>query len=160
MTTTAILDAVASAIGNLRPAARLDAYLFGSAVEPRAAWSDVDVLLVCGDETDGQAARRALLGLCRDFPIDLTIMTTDEEAEFDFIRSERCQWFAAIGLKSETATARLTPIHSADGIFSSLAGRNRDSKLVAAEQAIPIGGEREKFGESRNSPLKSEAAVA
>lgn len=99
MTTAPILEAVASAIGHLRPAARLDAYLFGSAVQPTAAWSDVDILLICGGETDGQAARRALVGLCRDFPIDLTIMTADEEAEFDFIRSERCQWFAAVDMQ-------------------------------------------------------------
>jgi hypothetical protein len=66
----------------------------------------VDILLVCGGETDGQAARRALVGLCRDFPIDLTIMTADEEAEFEFIRSERCQWFAAVDPQSDTASAK------------------------------------------------------
>lgn len=102
MTSAPILEAVASAISHLHPTARLDAYLFGSAAKPTAAWSDVDNLLVCDSEKDGRAARRTLAGLCRDFPIDLTIMTADEESEFGFIRSEKCQWFAAVDVQSDT----------------------------------------------------------
>ncbi len=100
MTITRILEAVADAIRQLQPVSKINAYVFGSAMNPRSTWSDVDILLVCGAIADGQAARHMLESLCAEFPIDLTIMTVGEEAEFDFIRSEECKWFAGVNQNS------------------------------------------------------------
>ena len=105
MTAAPILEVLANAIRHLRSRTRIDAYIFGSAVKPTSAWSDVDILLVCQDEAAGQPARRALGNLCREFPIDLTIMTVEEETEFDFVRSEKCKWFAAVDPETDMAIA-------------------------------------------------------
>lgn len=94
MTVTLILEAVAHDIYQLQSASKINAYVFGSAINSKSAWSDVDILLVCGSIADGQAARQILEPICLEFPIDITIMTVDEEAEFDFVRSEKCKWFA------------------------------------------------------------------
>jgi hypothetical protein len=63
-------------------------------------WSDVDILIVCEVDQDGQLARDMLSDLCMLNPIDLVIMTSQEEAEFDFVRSENCQ---------RIATSRVSP---------------------------------------------------
>ncbi len=34
------------------------------------------------------------------YPIDLVIMTVEEESEFDFIRSEACRWLAESQVKA------------------------------------------------------------
>ncbi|MCG2669346.1 nucleotidyltransferase domain-containing protein [Bradyrhizobium sp. GCM10023182] len=96
MTATLIVQRLIAVIDSLETAGRLDAFLFGSTLDQKATWSDVDVLLVCTSENDGPLARTALAELCEQFPIDLTIMTADEEAELDFIQSERCRWLTSI----------------------------------------------------------------
>jgi len=66
-------------------------YLFGSAMRAEAAWSDIDLLVVCRQEVDAVAIRDALAPLCLRYPIDLIIMTRVEEAELSFIDSEACE---------------------------------------------------------------------
>jgi predicted nucleotidyltransferase len=87
---TEIIDTVES----LPTRGPLHAYLFGSALRAEGVWSDIDILLVCETEVDGRLARRAMSDLCARYPIDLVIMTSEEEIEFDFIRSESCRWVA------------------------------------------------------------------
>lgn len=102
MTAAPIIQRVAEVIGGLETTGRLDAFLFGSTLNQKVAWSDIDILLVCASEGDGLLARIALGELCEQFPIDLTIMTVEEEAELDFIRLQRCRW-----LTSTSATTSL-----------------------------------------------------
>ena len=66
-------------------------YLFGSRLSRTSIWSDIDILVVCKNESDGQVIRNALHELISIYPIDLIIMTIEEEREFDFIKSERCR---------------------------------------------------------------------
>jgi predicted nucleotidyltransferase len=70
------------------------AYLFGSALLQDAAWADIDILVVCEADEDTNRVRAALADHCAEFPIDLLIMTADEEAEFHFVRTENCRWLA------------------------------------------------------------------
>ena len=95
MTAALILRRLTEVIDSLETAGRLDAFLFGSILDQKVAWSDIDVLLVCACEDDGPLARTALAELCEQFPIDLTIMTAEEEAELDFIRSQQCRWLTS-----------------------------------------------------------------
>lgn len=94
MTATSIVAKIADKVGRLETQGELRAYLFGSAVRLNSMWSDVDILVVCEFDADGQLARDALSKLCTLYPIDLVIMTSKEEAEFNFIRSENCQLIA------------------------------------------------------------------
>ncbi|TMK40538.1 MAG: nucleotidyltransferase domain-containing protein [Alphaproteobacteria bacterium] len=90
MTTEPIVAEIVKTIDGLVTCGKLWAYLFGSALRPDSMWSDVDILIVCEVEKDGQLARDTLSELCALYPIDLEIMTSQEEVEFDFIRSENC----------------------------------------------------------------------
>ena len=63
---------------------------FGSARHSHSVWSDIDILIICEVDEDGQLARELLSDLSMLYPIDLVIMTSQEETEFDFIRSEKC----------------------------------------------------------------------
>lgn len=95
MTAKSIVAEIVEIIDGLVTAGELRAYLFGSALRPSSMWSDVDILIVCEVDEDGQLARDTLSELCTLYPIDLIIMTPQEEVEFDFIRSENCQRIAA-----------------------------------------------------------------
>ena len=97
MTAGAIIAAVIDVIARLRDTDGLSAFLFGSVAEGTPSWSDIDILVVCKRQTDGCAARKALTELCGAYPIDLTVMTVEEEAELDFIRSERCRLLISTG---------------------------------------------------------------
>lgn len=94
MTAVSIVAEIVETIEGLVTRCGLRAYLFGSALHPDSVWSDVDILIVCEVDKDGQLARDTLSDLCMRYPIDLVIMTSQEEAEFDFIRSENCQRIA------------------------------------------------------------------
>ena len=94
MTTEPIVAEIVKTIDGLVTCGKLWAYLFGSALRPDSMWSDVDILIVCEVEKDGQLARDTLSELCALYPIDLVIMTSQEEVEFDFIRAENCQRIA------------------------------------------------------------------
>ncbi|MDI6624283.1 MAG: nucleotidyltransferase domain-containing protein [Brevundimonas sp.] len=96
MTAQAIIRAIAETVGSLRTRERLDAFVFGSALDQQTTtWSDIDILLICELEADGLLARESLAELSDKFPIDLTIMLAKEEMELDFIRSERCRWLTS-----------------------------------------------------------------
>ena len=94
MSAVTIVEEVAEAIRVFQTRGELQAYLFGSALRSGVAWSDIDILLVCEAEDDGVRARRALAELCMTYPIDLVIMTVEEESGFEFVRSESCRWIA------------------------------------------------------------------
>lgn len=95
MTTAPILAEIVEAVEGVPARGRLQAYLFGSALRAESAWSDIDILVVCEAEEDGQLTRDTMSDLCMRYPIDLVIMAVEEEVEFDFIRSEDCRWIAA-----------------------------------------------------------------
>ena len=95
MTASPIIERVAQVVGALKTTARVDVFQFGSTLVENAPWWDVDILLVCACESDRALARKGLAELCDQFPIDLTIMAAQEEAELDFIRSQGCRWLAS-----------------------------------------------------------------
>lgn len=64
-------------------------FLFGSAVTAKSPASDIDLLVVCNDAVDCTTVRTELASICTRFPIHLLLMTPDEEAEVQFIESER-----------------------------------------------------------------------
>jgi predicted nucleotidyltransferase len=94
MTADLIVAEILKVIERLVTCSELRAHIFGSALHHASMWSDVDILIVCEVDKDGQLARGALSELCMLYPIDLVIMTSQEEVEFDFIRSENCQRIA------------------------------------------------------------------
>jgi predicted nucleotidyltransferase len=94
MSVDPILVEIVDTVERLATRGPLHAYLFGSALRAEAVWSDIDILLVCETESDGRLARTTMSDLCARYPIDLVIMTSQEEIEFDFIRSENCRWVA------------------------------------------------------------------
>lgn len=95
MTLDFILADIAKSVSGLRAAGVVQAYLFGSALRQDIAWTDIDILVVCEMGEDADFVRATLADICGNFPIDLLIMTAEEEAEFDFIRSESCRWLAS-----------------------------------------------------------------
>ena len=86
-----IIAAVVEAIANLEMRSAPKTYLFGSALSRTSVWSDIDILIVCELESDGQVIRSALKEIISHYPIDLIIMTHEEEREFKFIESEGCR---------------------------------------------------------------------
>ena len=106
MTAASIVAEIIEKIGRLATHGELRAYLFGSARRRDSAWSDIDILIICEVDEDGQLARESLADICMHYPIDLLIMTSQEEAEFDFIRSEKCQQIA----NSRVSPAKLVPL--------------------------------------------------
>lgn len=62
-------------------------YAFGSATRGTKAPSDIDLLLVVRDHWRGQKIRSDLRGVLNFNPIDLTILTRDEEVHLRFIKS-------------------------------------------------------------------------
>ena len=97
MTAEEAIAAVVDVIARLRETDSVNVFLFGSVAEGSICWSDIDILIVCKRQIDGSAARKALAELCGAYPIDLTVMTVEEEAELDFIRSERCRLLISLG---------------------------------------------------------------
>lgn len=100
MTSHLIISEVTNAIENIETNESLHAYLFGSARRAESTWSDIDILIVCKLDEDGQLARNKLHSLCLQYPIHLLIMTFEEQTEFDFIRSEDCQLIATSNSRS------------------------------------------------------------
>ena len=94
MTRNTVIEALRSAINALPCRGTVRVYLFGSFTRLNACWSDIDVLIVTDLDGEGEILRDALSEICLLYPIDLQIMTTTEEAEFDFVRSEKCQELA------------------------------------------------------------------
>ncbi len=94
MSAATIVKEVAVAVRDFQSLGKLQAYLFGSALRSGIAWTDIDILLVCEVEEDGIQARQTLAELCMTYPIDLVVMTVEEEFGFGFIRSEGCRWVA------------------------------------------------------------------
>jgi predicted nucleotidyltransferase len=65
-------------------------YLFGSAICDPVRAADVDLLVVCRDPSDADAIRRTAGELVFYKPVDLSILTEDEETEVSFVANQRC----------------------------------------------------------------------
>jgi predicted nucleotidyltransferase len=90
MSAEAIVEKVRRTIETAPSARSLMAYVFGSVAQGRKDWSDIDILIVCHDESDAYVARASMAPLCVRYPIDLLIMTVAEEQEFGFVKKENC----------------------------------------------------------------------
>lgn len=83
-------------------AGKFHLYLFGSS-ERSEDFNDIDILCVCERDSDQQTVRAVLSDLSCVYPIDLLMMTSEEETELNFVASERCRLLAeVIGLKSRS----------------------------------------------------------
>lgn len=78
-------------------------YLFGSFTRRPMAAADVDVLVVCSSGSDAEAIRLQVDELSVGIPLHVLIMTQSEEAETNFITSERCIPFYPSSATSENA---------------------------------------------------------
>ena len=65
-------------------------YLFGSALRDPACAADVDLLVICQTHSAADALRQTAEGFAFFKPIDLSILTEDEEAEACFVKNQRC----------------------------------------------------------------------
>ena len=65
-------------------------YLFGSALCDPVRAADVDLVVICHDHSDADVIRQTTkeFALCK--PIDLSILTEEEEFEASFINNQRC----------------------------------------------------------------------
>lgn len=63
-------------------------YVFGSVLQDDPLAADLDVLILYPEGHDTANLRRAVEDFPIRLPIDLYMMTAEEEREFDFIRSE------------------------------------------------------------------------
>jgi len=66
-------------------------YLFGSVTKGVRLPSDIDVLVVCNNESELLKVRKGLEKVCLKFPIDLLLMTVLDEQESNFIHAQNCQ---------------------------------------------------------------------
>lgn len=82
------LLAVARMLAVEAPDMRL--YGFGSYFRGAVAFGDIDVLVVCPDDTQADLARNAMRALCATWPIDLLILTSAEADETDFVVKQEC----------------------------------------------------------------------
>jgi hypothetical protein len=65
-------------------------YGFGSYFKKQAAFSDIDVLIVCPTISDTTLVRARTEKLCLRWPLHLLVMTEHEQAETGFVVSEKC----------------------------------------------------------------------
>ena len=65
-------------------------YIFGSATRDIAHAADIDLLVICQNSADADRLRRIYnqFPFCR--PLDLSILTEEEEAEVCFVASQHC----------------------------------------------------------------------
>ncbi len=66
-------------------------YGFGSYFRGQAAFSDIDILVVCRTTASSTFIRARTVELCARWPLHLVIMTEDEEAEANFLASAGCK---------------------------------------------------------------------
>lgn len=90
MNYTEIIELVTCAIRALDKTGVIAIYAFGSASRGETCWSDVDVLAVCEHEADCVLVRKQLELTVMSYPIDLVIMTVEEESSFNFVKAEKC----------------------------------------------------------------------
>ena len=64
-------------------------FLFGSITKAKKPPGDIDLLIVCETTAHCALVRAELASICERFPIHLLLMTLSEEAETEFIQSER-----------------------------------------------------------------------
>lgn len=91
MTISPILTELFIAVKSKMYVGCLKIYLFGSTLRAKAVWSDIDILVLYESEEDRITARDSMSHICMHYPIDLILMSFQEEEEFDFIRSEGCK---------------------------------------------------------------------
>jgi predicted nucleotidyltransferase len=63
-------------------------FFFGSITTTKRPVGDIDLLVVCKNTSDCTTVRAELASICARFPVHLLLMTSSEEAEVKFIRSE------------------------------------------------------------------------
>lgn len=65
-------------------------YLFGSGLNDPELGADVDLLVVCPDHSASIIVRCGLRGIRLARPLDLSILTDEEEAEIGFVAQQEC----------------------------------------------------------------------
>jgi predicted nucleotidyltransferase len=65
-------------------------YIFGSAARTPKIAADIDILVLCKTAQTIDIIRHELRDLCMKLPLHLFLLTSEEEAELNFIETERC----------------------------------------------------------------------
>lgn len=66
-------------------------YLFGSSLENIDSANDLDILIIYQHLGESELIRAALDQFLISLPVHLTLLTTEEELELDFVQTERCK---------------------------------------------------------------------
>jgi hypothetical protein len=89
-----ILDDITQALNNNKEAiGEVHVYAFGSLLKEGASPNDIDILAVYENAEQPSRIRSALTPLASSVPLHLTFMLPQEEAELDFISSQKCLRF-------------------------------------------------------------------
>jgi len=89
------LDLITGTIKSTKTGSAVRAFLFGSTLRSKTGWSDIDIAFVCDDIADRIAVRTSLSKYCGDFPIDIIVMSIEEEAELQFLETVGAKLIAA-----------------------------------------------------------------
>ena len=68
----------------------VDVFVFGSILKRKTPHSDIDILVLYHTEQDLKQVRTLFKELNLDLPLDVIFLCLEEEAELDFINSQRC----------------------------------------------------------------------
>lgn len=81
--------ALAAMLSDRVPTARW--FAFGSSLTDAPLPSDVDIAVVCQTHEETACVRQALEPLSYEFPLDLVLLTENEDRELRFIESLPCR---------------------------------------------------------------------
>lgn len=66
-------------------------YVFGSALSNPTRAADIDLMVVCSDVAIAAEVKRCLHDVTFERPLDLSILTAEEEAELHFVSNQGCK---------------------------------------------------------------------
>lgn len=69
-------------------------YLFGSALNDKALFNDIDLLAICSTHADARRVREVLAALTLALPIHLLLLTVEEESGTAVCVETRCEMIA------------------------------------------------------------------
>lgn len=83
---TRLLKHIASSIAS--HVTEFEWYLFGSCLGPKAFPNDLDLLILYRTDEDARYLRSYFRSTVIPFPVDLLLLTSEEEVEFNFIETQ------------------------------------------------------------------------
>ena len=91
LSTRSLVQPLASCAAEIdRTIAGTEWYIFGSALREPYSAADIDLLILCPAHNVADQIRQLIEGRCFARPVDLSLLTFEEETEVDFIRRQGC----------------------------------------------------------------------